>query len=279
MNGPELAPTPSNTYSFSRVKCFHQCPLRYRWRYLEGRQEAFRSIESHLGSMVHDVLEWLYATRDGGQTPSEQTMLEEFAGRWRDALDDRVAIIRVGEDAGHFQRLGREMLSRFYQGAFSRDRSATIALEERLSVRVSDHLHFTGFADRIGRTQGGRLFVVDYKTSRSEGDSSEFSEGLQAPLYAACVLKNEDDRDALAGYHYLRHGTTRWQVVEAQRGEDLLRRFADLVREIEIASEFPARPSVLCAWCGFNAFCPAAEVPDSLSGGLRTAEALGRRLL
>ncbi len=279
MYGPELAPSPANTYSFSRVKCFHQCPLRYRWRYLEGRQEAFRSIESHLGSMVHDVLEWLYATRDGAQAPSEEAVLEEFAVRWQNGLDDRVAIVRVGEDASSFLKLGREMLSRFFNGVFARDRSETVALEQRLSVRVSDDLHFTGFADRIGRTEGGRLFVVDYKTSRSEGNSSEFSEGLQAPLYAACVLRSQHDTNALAGYHYLRHGTTRWQVVEAERGEGLLRRFADLVREIELASEFPARPSVLCAWCGFNAFCPAAEVPESLSGGLRVAEALGHRLL
>jgi len=28
---------------------------------------------------------------------------------------------------------------------------------------------------------------------------------------------------------------------------------------------------VLCAWCGFNAICPSAQVPDELSGGLRLA--------
>lgn len=279
MQNAELTPSPANAYSFSRVKCFHQCPLRYRWRYLEGRKDAFRSIESFLGTTVHDVLEWLYSQRDSVGEPDESTMLETFARLWADGRDERVAIIRVGEEDDTYLRLGREMLSQFLRDTFARDRSTTIALEQRLSVPLSSTVVFTGFADRIGRTDGGRLFVIDYKTSRAQGNGDEFSEGLQAPLYAACVLERHGESKALAGYHYLRHGATSWQLVEATRASQLLHRFLDLVHEIEAAAEFPARPGVLCAWCGFNAHCPSADVSESLSGGLRHAEAMGRRLL
>jgi putative RecB family exonuclease len=278
MSEATLAPTPSNTYSFSRVKCFQQCPLRYRFRYLESRKEAFRSIESFLGSTVHDVLEWLYAQRDAGTDPDESAVLAEFARHWTEGRDRTVAIIRVNNDDEEYIRLGREMLTRFFNQTFTRDQSRTVSLEQRLSKRLSDAVLFTGFADRIGRTDKGRLFVIDYKTSRSEGDGSEFSEGLQAPLYAACVLDHHDDDEALAGYHYLRHGTTRWQQVDRDRARQLVDRFLELVAEVEAAGDFPARPGVLCSWCGFNAICPAAEIPESLSGGLRRAEEMGRSL-
>ena len=278
MSEATLAPTPSNTYSFSRIKCFQQCPLRYRFRYLEGRKEAFRSIESFLGSTVHDVLEWLYAQRDAGTDPDESAVLAEFARHWTEGRDRSVAIIRVNNDDEEYIRLGREMLARFFSETFTRDQSRTVSLEQRLSKRLSDAVLFTGFADRIGRTDKGRLFVIDYKTSKSEGDGSEFSEGLQAPLYAACVLDHHDDDEALAGYHYLRHGTTRWQQVDRDRARQLVDRFLELVSEVEAAGDFPARPGVLCAWCGFNAICPSAEVPDSFSGGLRRAEEMGRSL-
>jgi putative RecB family exonuclease len=278
MSEATLAPTPSNTYSFSRIKCFQQCPLRYRFRYLEGRKEAFRSIESFLGSTVHDVLEWLYAQRDAGTDPDESAVLAEFARHWTEGRDRTVAIIRVNNDDEEYIRLGREMLARFFSETFTRDQSRTVSLEQRLSKRLSDAVLFTGFADRIGRTDKGRLFVIDYKTSKSEGDGSEFSEGLQAPLYAACVLDHHDDDEALAGYHYLRHGTTRWQQVDRDRARQLVDRFLELVSEVEAAGDFPARPGVLCAWCGFNAICPSAEVPDSFSGGLRRAEEMGRSL-
>ncbi len=118
---------------------------------------------------------------------------------------------------------------------------------------------------------------MDYKTSKKEGDPSEFSEGLQAPLYAACAMERNDDREALAGYHYLRHDSTRWQSVTADRATKVLDRFRQLAEETSAATEFEPRPGVLCAWCGFNAICPAAEVPTALSGGLEKAREIQAR--
>jgi putative RecB family exonuclease len=279
MNNVNSVPNSGNVFSFSRIKCFHQCPLRYRFRYLQGLKEAFRSIESYLGNTVHDVLEWLYTERDRGSEPDETGMLDLFAAGWSGGLDDSVAIVRADDDEEIYLRTGREMLLRFFRDTFTRDRSQTVALEQRLSVRLSDSVLFTGFADRVGRTEHGRLFVIDYKTSKNEGNGSEFSEGLQAPLYAACVLRHHGEGEALAGYHYLRHGTTRWQHIDAERATQLLDRFLDLANQADATGEFPARPGILCAWCGFNAQCPAAEVPEKFSGGLRHAERISRRLL
>lgn len=271
------APTPRNQFSFSRVKTFHQCPLRYRLRYLKGLKEVFRSVESFLGSVVHDVLEWMYIEREKNDSPSLEAALQLLADRWAAGFTDEITVIRNGDSADGYLVTGREMLERFHRSTFCRDRSETVALEMRLNHRLSDEIVFTGFADRIGRTETGRLFVVDYKTSKKEGDLSEFSEGLQAPLYAACVMQHNNEEEALAGYHYLRHESTRWQSVDAARARGLFVRFHELAAEVNSASEFEPRPCVLCAWCGFNAMCPSAEVPPALSGGLDKAKELERR--
>ncbi len=268
---PDVAPTPRNLFSFSRLKTFHQCPLRYRYRYLKGLKEAFRSIESYLGTVVHDVLQWLYEERDRRSSPQLDVVLEEFARRWLASWSDDVTVIRVSDCGDDAFRIGREMLGRYHGDTFQKDRSVTVALEQRFSLRLSPNIVFTGFADRVGRTENGLLFVVDYKTSKSEGDPSEFSEGLQAPLYAACAVRHHDDVEALAGYHYLRFGTTRWQKVSRALSGALLDRFLVLAEEADRAAEFPARPGVLCAWCGFNHICPEAQVSEDLSGGLRHA--------
>lgn len=273
----EHAPTPRNQFSFSRVKAYRQCPLRYRYRYLKGLKEAFRSVESHLGSVVHDVLEWLYEERRNRSEPTLDGALAVLAERWGAAPVDEIAVIRCRDRIDDYLVNAREMVERFFNGAFQRDSSTTIALEQRLSHRLSDEIVFTGFADRIGRTEAGTLFVIDYKTSKSTGDASEFSEGLQAPLYAACALGDNGDRNALAGYHYLRHDTTSWQSVDASRARELLDRFHTLAAEVHSATEFEPRPGILCAWCGFNAICPAAEVPPALSGGLERAREIAAR--
>ncbi len=264
-------PTPRNLFSFSRLKTYFQCPARYRLRYLKGRREAFRSVESVLGQAVHDVVEWLYAERDRGVAPGPEAALERLASAWTERSGEDVAVIRIADGAESYLRTGREMVARFHREVFSSDESETVALEQRLSLPLEGGLTFTGFADRVGRTRNGRLFVVDYKTSSREGDPSDFSEGLQAPLYATCVLERHGADEALAGYHYLRLGTTRWQSVSRERGRELVARFQVLVAEAGAAAEFPTRPSVLCAWCGFNAVCPDAQVPDGLSGGLLLA--------
>ena len=90
-------PTPSNLWSFSRLKTFDQCALRYQYRYLQGHKEAFRSIESFLGNVVHDVLEWLYNERDQDVNPSQEEILERFSNRWTESRGDDVAIIRIDE--------------------------------------------------------------------------------------------------------------------------------------------------------------------------------------
>ena len=78
---PGGAPTPRNQFSFSRIKTYHQCPLRYRYRYLKGLKEVFRSIESYLGNVVHDVLEWMYEERGKTESPSLEAALQVLADR------------------------------------------------------------------------------------------------------------------------------------------------------------------------------------------------------
>jgi hypothetical protein len=237
-------------------------------------KEVFRSIESHLGSAVHDVLEWLYRERGEGRLPGLPETLDRFAASWEERWDGKVAVVRVSQGTDHYVRAGREMLSSFYHQVFLLDRSTTLALEERLSVRLGPDVVFTGFADRIGRTEQGRLFVVDYKTSSRQGDASDFSEGLQAPLYASVAMARHETEECLAGYHYLRLGTTSWQAVSREQGRVLKERFLGLVLQTRAVTEFPPRPGILCAWCGFNHICPAARVPKDLAGGQEHARSV-----
>lgn len=264
-------PTPRNLYSFSRVKTYHHCPARYRYRYLQGMAEAFRSIESFVGQSVHAALEWLYRERTAGRQPTRAGAAEALDADWAARWGEDVAIVRAAGDIVRYRDGAHSMVARFFQGVFHRDRSETLALEQRVSFRIDDRLRFTGVVDRVGRTAGGRLFVVDYKTSTTVGDRSDFSEGLQAPLYAACQLDRHDADEAMAGYHYVRHGTTSWHRVDRAHASRTVARFACLASEAATASDFPPRPGPLCAWCGFNHRCPEARVPDHLAGGLRLA--------
>ncbi len=268
-------PSPANQFSFSKVKAFQQCPLRYRYRYIEGYSEAFRSIESFVGTVAHAVLEWTYQERDDGKAPTPAQAAERFSRTWDELWDGTIAVVRLTDTASDHLQRGREMVSRFVQNVLARDTSTTVGLERRFTVHLDDGVVFTGIADRVGLTAKGTPFVVDYKTSASGGTYGEAENGLQARLYAACLLRQYPTATAArAGFHYLATGETRWETVRPAHDGSIWGRFLALVRAAADAVDHPPRPGVLCAWCGFNAICPAAQVPEKLSGGLELAQRL-----
>lgn len=63
-----------------------------------------------------------------------------------------------------------------------------------------------------------------------------------------------------------------WQEVNKEKGRDLLERFKNMAEAALDTTEFPAKPGILCAWCGFNHICTFAEVPEAFSGGRRLTE-------
>ena len=49
------------TYSHSKLCTFEQCPLKYKLRYIDKIKPVIeKTIESHLGKVVHGTLEWIY---------------------------------------------------------------------------------------------------------------------------------------------------------------------------------------------------------------------------
>ncbi len=214
------------------------------------------------------MLEWLYTERDLVSTPSPEELQGELAERWNRGWRDDIRAIRDKQSPDAYLRLASEMLLQYLQHTIPADQSTTIALEKRVSIPISPGLIFTGMADRVARSPEGRLLVIDYKTSSLLGDPSDLSEGLQVPLYAICLLRHYNEETALVGYHYLRHATAHWQEVNPGQELGPLERFRLLATEVMAATELPPTPGPLCAWCGYNQICDAAEPLEAQSSHL-----------
>lgn len=51
-------------YSHTQLKTFEQCPLKYRFKHLDGIETVVESIETFLGKRVHEALKCLYEKHD-----------------------------------------------------------------------------------------------------------------------------------------------------------------------------------------------------------------------
>jgi putative RecB family exonuclease len=256
-------------WSHSRVGLFDQCPLAYRYRYLDGVPDAFTTIEQHLGQVVHDVLEQAYAERSRGGPVDERWMTAAFERLWHSPDLALHRVVKRGATPDDYFAEGLVMVSTYHGRVFADDASETMDLEHRFSLDLDagdDHA-WAGVIDRLARLADGTWRIIDYKTGKTVPDPHS---DRQLQSYALHVFaEHRADRVELC-IEGLRVGATLTADFPASRAGEVRGHLLAKITEIEAASSWPARPSVLCDWCGFNAICPEAG-GRSRPGRRRTA--------
>ncbi|MCI4332912.1 MAG: PD-(D/E)XK nuclease family protein [Thermoplasmata archaeon] len=270
--------------SYSSVRAYLECPLRWKYLYVDRLPEAPRSYFS-FGRTIHSVLE--EAVRpliipSARRTPSgtSQRTLEDFhAGRASSSIAEakpvgetaavlemyRRAWVSDGytspEEESRYKRLGEEILTGYWE-TLRADPPTPVAIEEHLQASWQG-IPVHGYIDRVDRTPGGGLDVVDYKTSR-ELSRTEAKESDQLALYQVLVQENfSDPVEKLTLYHLRSLTPLRTEPRTPSVLEELHGRVAT-VRDGIRSAEFPPTPGRQCTRCDFRGICPEfKEVPGT----------------
>ncbi len=261
--------------SYSSYRTYLECPLRWRFLYVEKRKEAPRGYFT-FGRVVHSVLEELVrpyvvptgrrrgsseaqttlhdwgAPAAGAPTPTPRTLSPEDLLAFYDRSWSSEGYTSPEEEA-RYKALGKNLLLG-YRELLERRPPTPVGVEEHLEARW-DGIPIHGYIDRIDRTPGGGLEVLDYKTSR-ELSHEDARESDQLALYQVLVEANyREPVERLTLYH-LRSLTplgtpprakTALETLHVRLGE-----VADGIRE-EAFEPTPGRP---CARCEFQSLCP-----------------------
>jgi RecB family exonuclease len=81
----------------------------------------------------------------------------------------------------------------------------------------------------------------------------------QLALYQIALRERHPDTPMRLVWHYLTFGATRVSTRTTEQLDALRAEIGELVRQIEAAEHFDARPSALCDWCEYRDACPAAQ--------------------
>ncbi len=263
--------------SHSSVRTYLECPLRWKFLYVDKLPEAPRGYFS-FGRTVHSVLEellrpfvtpsdrltesgerqrtlddWGHGTAGAPRLLSPRELLATYERLW---IPD--GYLSADEEA-RYRQLGAELLLR-YREILASDRPTPVAVEAHLEARW-DGVPVHGFLDRIDRTPAGGLEIVDYKTSR-ELSAEDARESDQLALYQVLVEKNfPEPVESLTLYH-LRSLTP---FRSPPRASDALDRLFERVGSVSDgirAQAFEPSPGRHCSRCEFRARCPEfREVP------------------
>ncbi len=250
-------PLPSSL-SPSKVSTFKDCALAFRFSAIDRLPEP-PSVPATKGSLVHRALELLFCakanerTREHASECLEQAKVEflsdpDFTGL---DLDD------AQREA--FYRDAESMLERYF---LLEDPMAVtpIGIELRLETDIGN-LRLRGIIDRLELDDDGRLVVTDYKTGRAPSEAQELSRLGGVHFYAYMCERLFGQRPSKVRLLYLGNQP---QVITAipteQSTKALERKVTAIWTAVEKAcanDNFQPKPSALCNWCSFKAYCPA----------------------
>jgi putative RecB family exonuclease len=277
------------TLSYSSYRTYLECPLRWKYLYVERRPEEPRGYFT-FGRVVHSVLEELVrplvvpATRrrDGNES---QTTLRDWSEPSTPASSGRSpvgaeAVLALydrlwssegyssPEEEERYRALGRDLLLR-YRDRLELDPPSPVAVEEHLEARW-EGLTIHGYIDRIDRTPAGGLEVVDYKTSRELSEEDAASSD-QLSVYQVLVEHNYRAPVERLSLLHLRSLTSLRTPPRGPRSlEPLHQRMgevADGIRE----EAFEPTPGRHCSRCDFRGICPEFRPMPPAEGPRLTA--------
>jgi putative RecB family exonuclease len=259
--GPSLSP--------SRAADFMTCPLLYRFRVVDKLPEP-PSPAAARGTLVHAVLERLFDEPAQGRTPAAARLL--LAPQWDRLVAEVPALAEMFGDPTERAAWLEEaaaMLDRYFT---LEDPSRIEPAHREMSVQalLDSGLTLRGYIDRLDIAQTGEIRIVDYKTGLAPVPDYEARALFQMKFYALALWRTGREVPRLLQLIYLGNGEiVRYAPDEA----DLLateRKINALWQAIDRArtsGDWRPRPSRLCAWCSYQALCPAfGGTPPPLPG-------------
>lgn len=236
--------------SFSRIDTYRQCPLRFRFSYIDRLPSAPATYLS-FGTSIHSALEAFHDRTLFGM-PSEEDLLGFLYDGW---------------DSSGFQREPREVQVREYRRAqdvlrrYHRrvrdDYRPAAETEKWFELPIGDHATVVGSIDRIDVDDDGQYHVVDYKTGKLR-DRQHVRRSLQLALYALACEHLFGVLPASVSLDFVVPGTE-IRVLRDELDLDAAREAVDQTARAVLAADYTPTPSRLCDWCDHRALCPAWE--------------------
>ncbi|MDG4766239.1 PD-(D/E)XK nuclease family protein [Solwaraspora sp. WMMD406] len=304
------------TLSPSRAADFKTCPLLYRFRSIDRLPEQPTADQAR-GTLVHAVLERLFDLPAEQRTPAAAAALVTPVWQRllaaEPALADVLAVTPAPDgppsdadapnadapDAGAATTDGPVLVGRaapqpeladflgaartLLDGYFTVEDPRRLEPAERetlVSTVVDGQLLIRGYIDRLDVSPAGELRVVDYKTGGAPREAFESRALFQLKFYALVLWRTRGVVPRVLRLLYLKDAEVCDYTPEAEELARFERTVLALWRAITRATElrdFRPKPSRLCDWCSYQAYCPVyggtpppfpgpAEEPVSSSG-------------
>jgi putative RecB family exonuclease len=230
--------------SHSAIATYQQCPLRYRFKYIDGLPETVVSSALIFGGAIHSALEFHFTDRlFGNEPPSLDQLLDVFQEAWRGRTVEHQDIrFGKGEDHNSLSALADRMLTAFRESPAVTSEDTVIGIEEELRGEL-----IPGVPDLLARidlltTTSDALVITDFKTARSR-----WSQG-QAENSSSQLVLTKTKKPTVESFDV---------DVSQHRVHRITKAVEHTWRAIEAGHFYPAPSPMNCPTCPFRSECNA----------------------
>jgi len=246
-------------YSHSRMSCYEQCPQKFKLQYIDKVEtEVKESVETFLGSRVHETLEKLYRDLNHQKMNSLDELLGFFCDEWKKNWSDDIIIVKEEYTQENYLKMGKKYLSDYYKRYHPFEKGRTVALEERILINLdgAGEYKLQGYIDRLTEFKDGFYEIHDYKTNSRLPLPEYLRTDRQLALYMIGVQNQYPDvKDVRLIWHFLKFDKEVDSTRTEKELQELKQSTIQLIDQIESDSEYKASPGGLCSWCEFQSIC------------------------
>jgi putative RecB family exonuclease len=247
--------------SWSSISTFRTCPLKYKFRYIDGLPEESVSAALVFGTGIHTGVEQHYqAILSGEEQPDIERLMFAYRSAWLPHDPDAIQF-GAKETRETLDDLAARMLTAFLSSPAANVQGRVLGVEEEIRGMLVE-----GVPDLYGRVDlltedADTLVVTDIKTSRGKWSAEQVEDsGEQLLLYSH--LASEISPGKKVQTRFLVLTKTREPVIEEHVREvepgnvkRTLAGVASVWRAIESGVFYPAPSTVSCSSCGYRAAC------------------------
>jgi putative RecB family exonuclease len=250
-------------YSHSKLSTFEQCPLKYKFRYIDYLEPDIKqTIEGFLGGKVHETLEWIYNESLNGKDLTLDEIIDYYIHSWNKDYNPSIKIVKKELDAEYYFNQGIKFLIDYFSSNYP-FLDNTIETEKKIILDLDPEGRYKiqGYIDRIVHHKESDIFEIhDYKTSGSIKSQEELDLDRQLALYSLGIKKYFPfAKEVHLVWHFLAFNK---KITSKRTDEELLKlkdEIIELISKIESTKEYNPNPSILCNWCEFRSYCPVVE--------------------
>jgi putative RecB family exonuclease len=241
----------------SACSAFKECPLAYRFSYIERLPEP-PSPWTTKGTLVHRALERLFLRSPAARTV-DAAVADLAAARAELAPHPDFTDLELTPEEWEAFDADAELLVRRYFELEDPTTVRPIGLELKLEADLG-RVRLRGVIDRLELDDDGELVVTDYKTGSAPSEWWEAKSLSGVHIYALLCERMLGKRPARVQLYYLSKPEALIATPSDQSITAVERKTVAMWSAIATACErddFRPRPGRLCDFCAFKPYCPA----------------------